>query len=123
MALGGIFVLRADAQPLFERLLRPGLPFIVLSAGTGLATLLLLRRSAPGRLRLLAVVAVVSVLAGWGVAEYPLLLGTHLPIAEAAAPKATLTAVVVVVAAAVLVCVPSFALLYILQERGGLEGT
>jgi cytochrome d ubiquinol oxidase subunit II len=123
LSLGGIFVLRADAQPLFERLLGRGLPLIVLSAGTGLATLGLLHRSTSGRLRLLAVVAVVSIVAGWGVAEYPLLLGTHLPIAEAAAPEATLTSVVVVFAVAVVVCLPSFALLYVLQERGRLEGT
>jgi cytochrome bd ubiquinol oxidase subunit II len=122
LSLGGVAVLRADAHHLFERLLGPGLPLLVLSAATGLATLLSLRRAAPRRLRVLAVVAVASVVAGWGVAQYPYLLGTNLRIAEAAAPEATLAAVVVVFGAAVVLCVPSFVLLYVLQQRGHLEG-
>ncbi|HZA85092.1 MAG TPA: cytochrome d ubiquinol oxidase subunit II, partial [Actinomycetes bacterium] len=35
LALGGILVLRTDADRLFERLLGPGLPFVVASAATG----------------------------------------------------------------------------------------
>jgi cytochrome d ubiquinol oxidase subunit II len=64
---------------------------------------------------------VASVVAGWGVAQYPNLLGTHLPLAEAASPAPTLWAVLIVSLAATVLCVPSLALLFILQQRGRLE--
>jgi cytochrome d ubiquinol oxidase subunit II len=61
------------------------------------------------------------VVAGWGVAQYPYLLGTRLRIGDAAAPGPTLVAVTAVFVVAVLLCVPSLALLYFLQQRGQLE--
>jgi cytochrome d ubiquinol oxidase subunit II len=121
LALGGVSVLRADAPRLFDRLLGPALPLLVLSGLCGLTALLLLERANPHVLRVLAVGAVGSVLIGWGVAQYPYLLGTHLSLAEAAAPRATLATLTVVFAAAVVICGPSFALLYLLQEHGELE--
>jgi cytochrome d ubiquinol oxidase subunit II len=121
LATAGIFVLRADAHRLFERLLGPGLPFVVLSAGSGLAALVLLRSAEPRLVRALAVAAVVAVLLGWGVAQYPYLLGTHLTLSAAAAPVATLWSLTTIAVAAVLLCGPSLLLLYFLQERGRLE--
>jgi len=55
------------------------------------------------------------------ITSYPYLLGTHLRIGEAAAPTPTLWAVTVVFTVAVLLCVPSLGLLYLLQQRGRLE--
>jgi cytochrome bd ubiquinol oxidase subunit II len=121
LAVAGIFVLHADAHHLFERLLGPGLPLVVVSAVSGLAALLLLDRVPPRPLRVLAVVAVATVVAGWGVAQYPYLLGTHLRIAAGAAPDATLWSVAVVFGVALVLVVPSLALLYRLQQRGVLE--
>ena len=60
---------------------------------------------------------------GWGVAQYPNLLGTHLTIGQGAAPDATLGAVIAVFVAAVLLCGPSLALLYWLSQRGQLVQT
>jgi len=122
LALGGIAILDADAHRLFERLLGPALPLVLISAVAGGAALVLLQRVSPRVLRVLAVAAVAAVVAGWGVAQYPDMLGTHLRIDAAAAPRPTLVAVTVVFAAAVLLCVPSFVLLYVLQQRGRLEG-
>jgi cytochrome bd ubiquinol oxidase subunit II len=48
LSLGGILILEADAHRVFERLLGPGLPFVVVSAAAGGAALVLLRRAAPG---------------------------------------------------------------------------
>jgi hypothetical protein len=73
------------------------------------------------RLRALAVAAVGAVIVGWGVAQYPEMLGTHLTTAAAASPRPTLVATVVVSVAAAILCVPSLALLYVLQQRGRLE--
>ena len=122
LALAGIFVLRADARRLFDQLLGPGLPFVLASALAGLAALVRLRGASPRVLRVLAVAAVATVVMGWGVAQYPYLLGNHLRIAAAAAPRATLWSVVVVFGVAATVVVPSLVFLYVLQERGQLEG-
>jgi cytochrome d ubiquinol oxidase subunit II len=122
IAAGGIAVVRADATYLFDRLLRgPGLSFVLVSAVAGLATLVLLRHADPRVLRVLASAAVTSVVMGWAVAQYPYLLGDHLTITDAAAPASTLRAVVVVFVAAALLCLPSLALLYLLQQRGHLD--
>jgi cytochrome d ubiquinol oxidase subunit II len=121
VAIAGIFVLRADARHLFDRLTGVALPLVIVSTVCGLAALALLQFAPPRPLRVLAVLAVVSVVGGWGVAQYPYLLGTHLRIAEAAAPTSTLWAIVIVFGAAAVLCVPSLALLYMLQQRGTFE--
>jgi cytochrome d ubiquinol oxidase subunit II len=120
-ALGGVAILRADAHRLFERLLVPGLPFVLASAVAGLAALVLVGSGSPMILRGLAAVAAVSVVAGWGVAQYPYLLGTHLSIAVGAAPRATLISVLVVTGIAAVLVLPSLGALYVLQQRGALE--
>jgi cytochrome d ubiquinol oxidase subunit II len=121
VALGGIAVLHADAPRLFHGLLTRGLPLVIVSAGCGLTALVLLGRLAPRLLQLLAVTAAGTIVAGWGVAQYPYLLGTHLAIGVAAAPRSTLVALTVVAGAALVLVVPSLALLFVLQQRGRLE--
>ena len=55
---------------------------------------------------------------GWGVAQYPVLLpGTAVTLTSAGATQATFVALVVVAIAAVILVVPSFALLFALQGR------
>jgi len=83
----------------------------------------LLRRAAPRLLQGLAVVAVAAIIAGWGAAQYPYLLGTHLTIQQAAAPTPTLVSLTVVAAAALVLVVPSMALLFVLGQRGRLESS
>ncbi|MFI5958848.1 cytochrome d ubiquinol oxidase subunit II [Cryptosporangium sp. NPDC051539] len=121
VALAGILVLRADAPRLFDGLLSRGLPLVVLSGACGLGALLLLGRAAPRLLQGLAVTAAGMIVAGWGVAQYPYVLGTHLSIGEAAAPPATLWALTIVAAIALAIVVPALGLLFVLQQRGRLE--
>jgi len=121
VALGGIAVLHADAPRLFSGLITRALPLVILSGLCGLTALVLLGRLAPRLLQLLAVTAAGAIVAGWGVAQYPYLLGTHLPIGVAAAPGPTLVALTVVAAAALVLVAPSIALLFVLQQRGRLE--
>jgi cytochrome d ubiquinol oxidase subunit II len=121
LAVAGVGVLRADAPRLYHRLVGPGLPFLVLSVASGLAALLLLPRADPRLVRALAVTAVVAVLGGWAVGQYPYLLGTHLPLSAAAAPRPTLVSLTAIAAAAAVICGPALLLLYLLQERGRLE--
>jgi cytochrome d ubiquinol oxidase subunit II len=121
VALAGIAILRSDAPRLFDGLLTRGLVFVLLSGMCGLGALALVRRGAPRLVQGLAVSAVGAIVVGWGVAQFPYLLGTHLSIRAAAAPTSTLVALTVVAVAAVLLVVPSMGLLFVLQQRGRLE--
>ena len=121
VALAGIGILHADAPHLFSGLLGWGLPCVLASAACGLAALVLLPRAAPAPLRVLAVGAVATVVLGWGVAQYPQLLGTHLTVQQAAAPLPTLVTLTVVAAAALVLVVPATVLLFVLQQRRRLD--
>ena len=123
LVVTGIFILRTDSPRLFHDLLGRGLPLVLAAAAAGLAALFLLPKAAPRLLQLLAVAAVTAVVAGWGVAQYPYLLGTHLQISQGAAPVSTLVALAVVAGVALVLVVPAFALLLYLQQRGHLRGT
>jgi cytochrome bd ubiquinol oxidase subunit II len=121
VALTGVFVLRADGGRLFDHLLGDGLPLLVVSGAAGLSAVVLIARGSLRGVRLLATAAVAAVVAGWGVAQYPYLLGTHVRIAEAAAPPATLAGIVAVFVAAAVLVGPSLGLLFWLQQQGRLE--
>jgi cytochrome bd ubiquinol oxidase subunit II len=123
VALAGIVILRADSPQLFDALLTRALPLVVLSGLCGLAALLLVRRLPPRAVQALAVLAVAAVIAGWGTAQYPYLLGTHTTIAQAAAPVPALVSLTVVAAVALVVVVPSMVLLFVLAQRGTLESS
>jgi cytochrome d ubiquinol oxidase subunit II len=72
-------------------------------------------------LRPLAALAVIAVIWGWGVAQFPYLLPTSLKISQAAAPHETLGAVFVVFIAAAVIVLPALGLLYWLSQRNILE--
>ena len=75
IALAGIFVFREDARYLYDGLTSEGLPLVILSAACGLgAVALSVPRLRGAGARPLAVGAVVAVIWGWGVAQYPYLL-------------------------------------------------
>jgi cytochrome d ubiquinol oxidase subunit II len=121
LAVAGILVLRSDARAVYDRLTHEGLPLVIVSGLCGLAVLALLRHRAPRGARPLAVAALVAVIWGWGVAQYPYLLPPRLTIAGAAAPGPTLTGVLIVFAAAVVLVLPSIALLFTLAQRSLIE--
>jgi cytochrome d ubiquinol oxidase subunit II len=121
VSVAGLAVVHADAHRLFTRLLGPALPAVIVSVCAGAAALTLIRRAAPPVVRVFAAAAVGALVIGWGVAQYPDLLGTHSPIDAVAAPRASLIALAVIVTAAILLVVPSFVLLYVLQQRAWLE--
>lgn len=126
-AIVGLFVLDHDAHRLFVRMLDVGWPLIALSAVAGVASLLATvftrLHGRPALLRPLGVIAVAAILGGWGVAQYPYLLGTHLSIAAGTAPIGTMTALVGVIALAVVLVLPSLIWLLWLTHRGELADT
>jgi cytochrome bd ubiquinol oxidase subunit II len=116
-AFVGIFVLRDDARYVFDGLTARALPLVILSAVSGTASLVLLVRDVAHWARALAVLAVASIVAGWGVAQWPYILPTSLKVADAAAPTGTLTTLVVATVLLVLIVVPGFTLLYTLDQK------
>ena len=121
LALVGLGVLRSDARYLFDGLTSRGLPLVVLSAACGAVTLVLLARGSVHRARALAVGAVASIVAGWGIAQYPDLLPGSLTLTAGAAPAGTLEALTVIAIVAALLIGPSLALLFFLDQRNRLE--
>jgi cytochrome bd ubiquinol oxidase subunit II len=120
LAVAGIGVLRVDAPVLADELTRRGWPLVVASATLGTAALVLLRRGIARGTRVLAVGAVVAVVWGWGVAQYPDILPGSLSLAEAAAPQGSQESLLVVFIVAALVIAPSLGLLYYLDQRSRL---
>lgn len=121
-AIAGIFVLRADAPRLFDGLTGRGLPLVILSALAGLASigLLLARRYAWARIA--AALAVTAVVWGWAAAQYPYLLQPSLSIDAAAAPRSTLTAMLVSLIVGGAILVPALVYLYTLFQRAPAAG-
>ena len=85
--------------------------------------LVLLRRNARRGARPLAVGAVAAPIWALGVAQHPYLPPPQLTIADAAAPGAALTALLVVFVVAVIVVLPSLAGLFVLVQRNFVEET
>jgi cytochrome d ubiquinol oxidase subunit II len=120
----GLIELHAEAHYIFDRLLDEGLPLVILSALCGAGVLAILVSSArrataasPHLLRPLAAGAVIAVIWGWGVAQFPYLIPTSLKIAQSAAPPDTLSTVIVVFIVAAILVLPALGLLYWLSQK------
>jgi len=122
IAVAGIFVYRADARYIYDGLTSEGLPLVIASALFGLGVLALLWRGERRGTRPLAVGAVVAVIWGWGVAQFPYLLPQTLTIKDGAGASATLTGVLIVFGVAVVVVLPALGFLYTLAQRSVLDG-
>jgi cytochrome d ubiquinol oxidase subunit II len=122
VALAGIFVLHDDAEYLYDNLITGrALPLVIVSALCGIGSLVLLLRENHRGARLLAMGAVVAVIWGWGVAQWPYLLPETLKVSAGAAPDATLWTVLIVFGIAAVTILPSLALLYRLDQKSMLE--
>ena len=118
LSLAALAALHSSDPALYGRLTGRALPLVVLAGVCGLAVLALLTAGRTKGIRVIAALGVAAVIWGWGVAQYPVLLpGTAMTLTSAGATQATFVALVVVAIAAVILVVPSFALLYILQGR------
>jgi cytochrome d ubiquinol oxidase subunit II len=121
LALAGLLVVRHDAPSLWNGLTNGGgLVAVCFSAAAGLLTLVLVWRGTLGLARGSAALAVAAIMAGWALAQRPRLL-PGLTVAEAAAGRSTLIALVVALAVGAIVLIPSLLLLFGLFLRGRLD--
>lgn len=119
VALAGIVPLEHDAPTLFDRLTGPALPLVAGSALAGVGALVALARGRFVLARGAAVAAVATVVAGWGVAQYPWVLTDQLRLEAGAGARPTLWALVVTFGLAGLLVVPALAWLFWLTQRPG----
>jgi cytochrome bd ubiquinol oxidase subunit II len=117
VALCGLIALHGEAHYVYERLIVEGLPLVIVSILCGFGVLALLLGRGRRGLRPLAAGAVIAVIWGWGVAQFPYLLPTSLKIDQAAAPGPTLDAILIVFVIAAIVVLPALGLLYWLSQR------
>jgi cytochrome d ubiquinol oxidase subunit II len=121
LAVAGLFVLHSDARRLYDGLVGgDGLPALIVSALAGAATLALVWRRRYELARVGASAAVAAVVAGWALAQQPVVL-PGLTVSQAAAPRETLVAVIVAVVAGAVVLFPSLGLLFSLVLRGRFD--
>ncbi|MDT7678180.1 MAG: cytochrome bd ubiquinol oxidase subunit, partial [Pseudonocardiales bacterium] len=121
VSLVGLAVLRTDAPPLFDGLVHwPGLAAVITSGLAGIATLPLLWHQHTVLPRATAALAVAAIIAGWALAQQPVLL-PGLTVAQAASPESTMVAVVIAVLAGAVILFPSLALLFGLVLRGRFD--
>jgi cytochrome d ubiquinol oxidase subunit II len=118
--VAGLVVLGFDATGLFDELVGgAGLPGLAVSAAAGLATVWLLWTRRYEAARYLSALAVAAIIAGWALAQNPVIL-PGLTIERAAAPNDALIAVLVAVVAGGAILLPSFVLLFRLALGGQL---
>jgi len=116
IALAGIPVLIIDGETLVEGLLGRGLTLVVASALAGVSTMVLLARHELRAARVAAVVAVSTVVLGWGVGQYPWILVDELTIDQAAGAEAALIGLLVAAGLAAVLVVPPLVYLFRLAD-------
>jgi cytochrome d ubiquinol oxidase subunit II len=120
-AVVGLIALHSEGHYVYDRLVHEGLPLVIISAICGIGMLVVLATGGRLLLRPLAAGAVVAVIWGWFVAQFPYLLPTSLKISQGAAPDATLGAIFIVFGIACVVVLPSLLVLFILAQSDMLE--
>ena len=121
LAVADLIAIHGDARHLYDRLTAEALPLVIVSAACGIGVLVLLTRGQRRGTRALAIGAVVAVVWGWGVAQFPYLLPETLTISGGAAPGDTLSEILIVFGVAVVLVLPALGLLYSLTQRSVLE--
>jgi cytochrome bd ubiquinol oxidase subunit II len=120
-AVIGLIALHSEGHYVYDRLVHEGLPLVIISAVCGIGMLITLLSGGRLLLRPLAAGAVIAVIWGWFVAQFPYLLPTSMKISEGAAPDATLSAIFIVFGIACIVVLPALLVLFIMAQSDMLE--
>jgi cytochrome d ubiquinol oxidase subunit II len=122
VAAAGVLVLEGDSELVYEGLTSgPGLVDLAVSAAAGLVTIGLLRGRRFAAARYTAAAAVVTVIAGWAIAQSPYILPPDLTVQDAAAADNVLIGLLVSIAIGLLILIPSLLLLYGLVLQGRFD--
>lgn len=114
----GLLLARLHAPALWAGLSGDALPAIAVSAAAGLGSLAALAARRPALAVIGAAGAVVTVLAGWALAQYPFLVPPAITVEDARAPESVIRAVLAGSAAGGAVLLPSLAwLFYLFKTR------
>lgn len=116
LVLGSLVPITRDAPTLAQGLTGRAAPLIATSIVGGIAALVLLHRHRTSAARVSAVIAVASVVVGWGAAQYPWLLVDQMTITDAAGAPATLRALLLVAALAGVIVLPPLVYLFRLTQ-------
>ena len=116
VVLAGIPIVVDQDETLVDGLLGRALPLVLISAAAGIGTLWLLWRNELRWARVTAASAVASVVAGWGVAQWPWILVDDTTIEQGASGRSTLIALLVAAAVAAVLVVPPLVYLFRLAD-------
>jgi cytochrome d ubiquinol oxidase subunit II len=118
----GLLVVRSQAPVLWEGMTERGLPFVVLSALGGIASIAAMTAGRYRWARTSAAVAVGAVLWGWGAAQWPYLVVPDVTAEASAAPEDTVRMVAIGFTIGGLLLAPSLLLLFRVFKSQSVEG-
>jgi cytochrome bd ubiquinol oxidase subunit II len=122
LAIAGLAIAHSEAPRLYDGLTSgAGLACVIGSAVAGVVTLWLEWRERFEAARYTAAAAVAAIVAGWALAQEPYLLPPGLTVHEAAAPDATLAALVIAASLGMALLIPALAWLFRLTLGGQLS--
>jgi cytochrome d ubiquinol oxidase subunit II len=122
LAIAGLVIAHSEAPRLYDGLTSgAGLACVIGSALAGLVTLWLEWHDRFEVARYTAAAAVAAIVAGWALAQRPYLLPPDLTVHEAAAPDASLAALVIAATLGLALLVPALAWLFRLTLGGQLR--
>jgi cytochrome d ubiquinol oxidase subunit II len=116
IVFAGLYPVIHDAPTLAAGLRTQAFPLLAVALVAGVATLVLVSRRHFAAARFPAAAAVGSVITGWGVGQYPWMLVDTLTITQAAGAAETLQALLIVVAVAGVIVLPSLGYLLWLTQ-------
>jgi cytochrome d ubiquinol oxidase subunit II len=122
LAIAGLVIANSETPRIYDGLTSgAGLACVVGSALAGVVTLWLVWRGRFEPARYTAAAAVAAIVAGWALAQEPYLLPPELTVDEAAAPDATLAALVIAATIGLALLVPALVWLFRLTLGGQLR--
>jgi cytochrome d ubiquinol oxidase subunit II len=117
LALAGLVFLATEAPRLWQGFQERAWPLVVVSLVTGFFSLGALWRRHFTAAAAGVAATVATVLAGWGIAQYPALVSPAITIEGAKAPNAVLWAMIGSIAVGALVLIPSLGWLFVIFKR------
>lgn len=122
VAVAGVLILKEDSELVYEGLTSGlGLVDLAVSGAAGLLTIGLLWARRFSAARYTAAAAVVTVIAGWAIAQSPYILPPSLTVQDAAAADNVLIGLLVAIVIGLMILVPSLLLLYGLVLKGRFD--